>query len=85
MGDLSREGREWLEKNSRINLRLNEKKLAQLEELAQRYGLAIEDARTCKVIWRLLDDSYNINREKDKIKEKIRQDMDDAGIEKFEL
>ena len=69
----------------RINLWVPPKRLKQLEELARRNGLAIDDARTPKVIWRLVDDAYNIMRDKERTKEELRTRMESAGIEKWEL
>ncbi|OQX56520.1 MAG: hypothetical protein B5M53_01015 [Candidatus Cloacimonas sp. 4484_209] len=69
----------------RINLHVTPERLKKLEELALRYHLAKEDAKTSKVIWRLVEDAYHILREKDKIKEELRKKMETFGIQKFEL
>ncbi len=82
---LDRDDHAWLDGKARINLQLNEVRLLKLKELAVRLGLDGSDARTSKVIWSLVDKSDAILQERDKTKEKIREQMDSAGIEKFEL
>lgn len=82
---LDRDDHAWLEDKARINLRLNEARLLKLKVLAVRLKLDGSDARTGKVIWSLVDRSDSILRERDKIKENIRKQMDSAGIEKFDL
>jgi len=69
----------------RINLHVTPERLRKLEELALRYHLDREDAKTSKVIWRLVDDASSILREKEKIKEELRRKMELFGIQKFEL
>lgn len=81
--DLS--GQMWLDKVGRINLRVNSKRLIQLEALAERYGLAKDDARSVKVVWRVLDDAENILNERDRLKAQFREMMEKTGIKKWEL
>ena len=69
----------------RINLHVTPERLKKLEELALRYHLDREDAKTSKVIWRLVDDASSILREKEKIKEELRRKMEMFGIQRFEL
>jgi len=69
----------------RINLHVTPERLRKLEELALRYHLDREDAKTSKVIWRLVDDASSILREKEKIKEELRRKMEMFGIQRFEL
>ena len=69
----------------RINLHVTPERLKKLEELALRYHLDREDAKTSKVIWRLVEDATSILREKEKIKEELRRKMELFGIQKFEL
>lgn len=75
----------WLDKVGRINLRVNSKRLIQLEALAERYGLAKDDARSVKVVWRVLDDAENILNERDRLKAQFREMMEKTGIKKWEL
>lgn len=82
---LDRDDHAWLDGKSRLNLRVNEARLLKLKALAVRLGLDGSDARTSKVIWSLVDKSDAILQERDKNKEKIREQMKSAGIEKFEL
>ena len=76
---------EWLERVGRINLRVNRERLERLEAVARRCGLDVVDARSSKVIWRLLDDADAVYREKDRMKERLREAMEAAGIRKWEL
>lgn len=76
---------EWLERVGRINLRLNKEKLERLEAVARRCGLDVLDARSSKVIWRLLDDADAVYRERDRMRERLREAMEATGIRKWEL
>jgi len=78
-------GHQWLDRVGRINLAINSKRLTRLEAIAERYGLAKEDARSPKVIWKLVDDADNIFTEKERIKQQFREMMEKTGIKKWEL
>ena len=71
--------------NYRINLRVNPGRQKKLDILAKRYSLADTDAYTAKVIWKIVDDAYNILRDKERTKEEIRARLEAAGIESWEI
>ena len=76
---------QWLEKVGRINLQVNNKRLIQLEAVAERKGLDKSEARTSKVVWALLDDATTILDKRDEVLAQKREELEKLGIKKWEL
>ena len=76
---------QWLEKVGRINLQVNNKRLIQLEAVAERKGLDKAEARTSKVVWELLDDAEKIMDKRDEAIAQKRKELENLGIKKWEL